>query len=43
MSGYEMVEEVVNLGGGALTSQLVRKYKVPSPEQQPLLASPHCD
>jgi hypothetical protein len=40
MGGYEIVEEVVNLGGGAFTSQLVRKHEVRSPEEQPLLASP---
>jgi hypothetical protein len=39
--GYEIVEEVVDLGGGALTSRLVRKYKIRSPEERPLLASPH--
>ena len=43
MGGYEIVEEVVNLGVGAFTSQLVRKYKVRSPDEQPLLASPHRD
>jgi len=39
MGGYEIVEEVVDLGCGALTSQLVRKYKARSPEERPLLAS----
>lgn len=41
--GYEIVEEVVELGGGALTTRLVRKYttQIRSPEERPLLASPH--
>lgn len=39
--GYEIAEEVVDLGGGALTSRLVRKYKTRSPEERPLLASHH--
>ena len=43
MGGYEIVEEVVDLGGGALTSQLARKYKVRSPEERPLLSPSHCD
>jgi hypothetical protein len=43
MGGYEIVEEVVDLGDGALTSQLVRKYQVRSLEEQPLLDSPHRD
>ena len=41
IGGYEIVEEVVDLGGGALTSRLVRRYEIRSPEQRPLLASPH--
>ncbi|KAH9987318.1 amino acid permease-domain-containing protein [Russula compacta] len=40
---YEIVEEVVDLGGGALTSRLVRKYKTQPLEERPLLASPHHD
>jgi len=40
---YEVVEEVVDLGGGALTSRLVRKYTTRSPEERPLLASVHHD
>jgi hypothetical protein len=43
IGGYDIIEEVVDLGGGALTSQLVRKYEVRSPEEEPLLASPHRD
>jgi len=43
IGGYEIVEEVVDLGGGALTSRLVRKYKAQLPEERPLLASPHHD
>jgi hypothetical protein len=43
MGGYEIVEEVVDLGGGALTSQLKREYKDRSPEERPLLSSSHCD
>jgi len=43
IGGYEIVEEVVDLGGGALTSRLVRKYKGQLPEERPLLASPHHD
>jgi hypothetical protein len=39
--GYEIVEEVVELVGGALTTRLVRKYyTIRSPEERPLLASP---
>ncbi|KAH9003017.1 amino acid transporter [Lactarius hatsudake] len=40
IGGYYIVEEVVELGGGALTSRLARKYKPRSPEERPLLASP---
>jgi len=40
IGGYEVVEEVVDLGGGAFTSRLVRNYKTRSPEERPLLASP---
>ncbi|KAH9960881.1 hypothetical protein BC827DRAFT_1267924 [Russula dissimulans] len=40
---YEVVEDVVDLGGGALTSRLVRKYTARSPEERPLLASAHHD
>ncbi|KAH9068445.1 amino acid transporter [Lactarius deliciosus] len=40
IGGYYIVEEVVELGGGALTSRLARKYKARSPEERPLLASP---
>ena len=39
IGGYEIIEEVVDLGGGALTSQLVRKHKARLPEERPLLAS----
>ncbi|KAH8994984.1 amino acid/polyamine transporter I [Lactarius akahatsu] len=40
IGGYYIVEEVVELGGGALTSRLARKYRARSPEERPLLASP---
>jgi hypothetical protein len=41
IGGYEIREEVVMLGAGALTSRLVRKYKERSiGEERPLLASP---
>jgi len=40
---YEIIEEVVDLGGGALTSRLVRKYTARSPEERPLLSSAHDD
>ncbi|KAN0132987.1 Amino acid permease domain containing protein [Lactarius tabidus] len=40
IGGYRIVEEVVELDGGALTSRLVRKYEARSPEERPLLASP---
>jgi hypothetical protein len=44
MGGYEISEEVVELGGGALTSRLVCKYKERSlGEERPLLASPDHD
>ncbi|KAI9511833.1 amino acid/polyamine transporter I [Russula earlei] len=39
IGGYEFVEEVVDLGGGAFTSRLVRKYKASMPEEHPLLGS----
>jgi len=40
---YDIIEEVVDLGGGALTSRLVRKYTGRLPEERPLLASAHHD
>ncbi|KAH9063884.1 amino acid transporter [Lactarius vividus] len=40
IGGYYIVEEIVELGGGALTSRLTRKYKARSLEERPLLASP---
>ncbi|KAF8273274.1 amino acid/polyamine transporter I [Lactarius quietus] len=39
IGGYDIVEEVVELDGGALTSRLVKKYKTRSLEERPLLAS----
>ena len=38
---YEIVEEVVDLGEGALTSRPVRKYANQLSEKCPLLVSPH--
>jgi amino acid transporter len=44
IGGYDIVEEVVELDGGARTSQLVRRYKTRSLEERPLLlASPDSD
>ena len=43
IGGYNIVEEVVELDGGALTSRLVRKYKNRSLEERPLLASPESE
>lgn len=43
VGGYNIVEEVVELDGGALTSRLVRKYKTQSLEERPLLASPESE
>jgi len=40
IGGYDIVEEVVELDGGARTSRLVKKYKARSLEERPLLASP---
>ncbi|KAI0303719.1 amino acid/polyamine transporter I [Multifurca ochricompacta] len=40
IGGYEIVEEEVELAGGAITSRLIRKYKLRPPEERPLLASP---
>ncbi|KZV68282.1 amino acid transporter [Peniophora sp. CONT] len=37
--GYEVVEEIVDLGGGARTGKLVRKYTSSTDENAPLLAS----
>ncbi|KAI0049804.1 amino acid transporter [Auriscalpium vulgare] len=39
IGGYEIVEEVIELGGGARTTHLVRKYHTDAEEERPLLAS----
>ncbi|KAI0264380.1 amino acid/polyamine transporter I [Gloeopeniophorella convolvens] len=39
IGGYAIIEEVVELDGGALTSRLVRKYSTQSEEERPLLVT----
>jgi hypothetical protein len=40
LGGYQIVEEILELGGGARTGRLVRKYASDAePERAPLLGS----